>query len=285
MIYSLVYHLLKDIIMEGFTYILTLNNSPVFYIGSTSNLKKRFLRHKNCLIKGTHHNQNLQNAWNISKSTDIKVGIMFSGEIEKAREQETNEIRDRLGNPNMANIGIQAIGGDNYLRHPSAEKLNENKKIAMRRYFDNLSEEKREKLRERSRGKNNPMYGKTHTKEVRERISKHHLGHSYNKGCKLSSEHIAKISARQKLRTGPKNSFYGKKHSLETRKHLSKISQGRKSSNRNIIRINSKEYQSQNDAAKALNVSPKTILFRLRSKNPRFKDYEVVKRWSATSDS
>lgn len=273
-----------DVVMEGFTYILTLSNSPVFYIGSTSDIKKRILHHRKCLKQGIHHNQNLQTAWTQSKSNDIKIGIMFSGDLQQARERETYEIRDHFGNPNMANIGVQAIGGDNFTRHPSLKRLNEEKKVSMRKYFDNLSEEKREQLRERNRGVKNPMYGKNHTSEVKERISKHHLGHSYNKGCKQSLETIRKISERQKLRIGPKNSFYGKKHSLETRKILRQMFIGKKPVNRNIVKIDSVEYESQADAAKALGVSTGTITFRIRSKNPKFRNYEVIKKWSAGNE-
>lgn len=284
MIYPLDYHL-KDIIMEGITYILTLNNSPVFYIGSTSNLKKRRLQHLRHLQKNIHHNVSLQKAWNNSESTDVRVGVMFSGTIEEARKHETDEIRDRLGNPNMVNIGLQACGGDNYSRHPELENLLILKKKAMRKYFDNLSEEKREQLRERNRGHNNPMYGKRHTDEVKQRISKHHQGHSYNKGNKLSPEHVRKISERQKLRIGPKNSFYGKKHSPETVNKLRQSQLGKKPVNSNIIEIDSVQYKSQADAAKALNVCEGTIVFRLRSKSPRFSGYRLLKHWAASNES
>lgn len=35
-----------------------------FYLGSSGNIIKRFSSHKRALIKGTHHNIKLQNAWN-----------------------------------------------------------------------------------------------------------------------------------------------------------------------------------------------------------------------------
>ena len=56
------------------------------------------------------------------------------------------------------------------------------------------------------------MYGKTHTKQAREKISKTH------KGRILTTTHKDNISQANK---GEKNSMYGKKHSKETIEKMS----------------------------------------------------------------
>jgi len=58
----------------------------------------------------------------------------------------------------------------------------------------NHSEESKNKIGNASRGDKNPFYGKRHSKETREKISK---------------------SLKDKM-TGKKNGFYGKKHKQET---------------------------------------------------------------------
>lgn len=70
----------------------------------------------------------------------------------------------------------------------------------------NISEKHRLAIKEANIGEKNPMYGKTHSKEIKERLSQ--IG---------------------KTKTGQKNNFYGKKHSEETKHKLSELAKGRKS--------------------------------------------------------
>jgi hypothetical protein len=80
-------------------------------------------------------------------------------------------------------------------------------------------------------GKNNPFFGKHHTKESRRKMSEYH------KGKKLSYEHRRNLSKAQKKRwenpeqlkklkilfSGKNNPMYGRKHSDETKKKISEI--------------------------------------------------------------
>ena len=79
-------------------------------------------------------------------------------------------------------------------------------------------------------GMNNPFYGKKHTQEVKDIISKKNSGknnwwygkhgeNNPNFGKKHTEEHKNKIS---KSVTGEKNPFYGKKHTEETRERMRK---------------------------------------------------------------
>lgn len=75
-----------------------------------------------------------------------------------------------------------------------------------------MKEETKQKLRELFSGKNNPNYGKTFSKEHRDKLSESH------KGLTLSE------SAREKV-----GKFHrGRKRSLETRKKLSQAMKGNK---------------------------------------------------------
>lgn len=55
--------------------IINLKNNK-FYIGSSNNLHKRFIHHKNSLLKNKHHNKYLQNAWNKYGEENFKFEIV-----------------------------------------------------------------------------------------------------------------------------------------------------------------------------------------------------------------
>ncbi len=106
-----------------------------------------------------------------------------------------------------------------------------------------FTSEQRLRMRERSRGEKNPMFGKKHSKETREKISLANKGKigwkkakpkqlllslkfvriGPNKGKKFSEEHKRKIS---ESITGEKNPFYGKKHTEEYKKWASESRMG-----------------------------------------------------------
>lgn len=110
-------------------------------------------------------------------------------------------------------------------------------KLVSERVF---SEETIEKMRQAKigvfDGKNNPMYGKHHTQETRDKISAKKQGKpSYNKGKPMSEDTKQKIREqkigkkysdevnKKKGRPGDTNPFYGKHHTEETKALLRDI--------------------------------------------------------------
>lgn len=88
-----------------------------------------------------------------------------------------------------------------------------------------LSEEHKQRLSENRKGKNNPFYGKKHTKETREKMSKALRGKNHPLyGKHLSDETKKKLSDLNKGENGP---FYGKKHTKESREKISKANKGK----------------------------------------------------------
>lgn len=94
----------------------------------------------------------------------------------------------------------------------------------------NMSNEQRLILSEKakirlSEPKNNPMYGKKHSAETKQKISNNNKGHaSPNKGKKIHSEEVKRgLSEKAKIRfADPRNNiFYGKKHSEESKAKMS----------------------------------------------------------------
>ena len=115
----------------------------------------------------------------------------------------------------LANISLNARAGDNLTRHPDKDGIVERRTETQKTVLRNRTPEERKELFGRP-GALNGMYGRTHTDETRKRISENNMGHSYNKGCKLSAAHIEKIRERAKKYIGNKNPFFGRHHTQET---------------------------------------------------------------------
>lgn len=188
----------------------TTNNN--FYIGSSKNIEKRFKRHITSLSNNNHHNIYLQRSWNKYGKNNFKFEIIEKTNIDNLLTQEQHYIN--LLNPkyNLGTVG----GGDNISKHPKNKQFRElQSKIVKERLSKLTEEEKRirsekvkgdknpnwkggvkavcvdcgEKIsRYKTRcmlccklGKQNPFYGKSHSKETKNKISK------VNKGKKPSN--------------------------------------------------------------------------------------------------
>lgn len=81
-------------------------------------------------------------------------------------------------------------------------------------------------------GENNPMYGKHHTQEVKERIRQSMLGENnpmYGIGSMKGKQHSKETKRKQsESKKGDKNPMYGKHLTEETKKKLSASMKGRK---------------------------------------------------------
>ncbi len=260
--------------MKPVTYILTLIKTEIFYIGSTSNLQRRLDQHISLLIKNSHKNFKLQQAWNVDceylvnsfEFDDRKSAYDFEEKlIIKANKSERRDL--------MANICLSSSFGDSLTRHPFKNEIINKRVISQKETNSKLSPE--EKIRRFSKpGILNGMFGKTHSPEVRRKLSEMMKGHSFNKGIKLKPDHIAKISARQKLRIGEKNSFYGKHHSKETKEILRKRFLGVKPTNCRKISANGIIFNSCADASRNFNISQGLVTHRL--KNIKYKDWFYI---------
>lgn len=180
---------------KGYIYqiINTYNNK--IYIGSTINLCARWKEHINDLSKNKHHNIHLQRAW-------IKYGrAYFKFSIIEIVE----------------NTGVLLEREDYWLENSKCFDKKFGYNIKMKATGGELPSEVKNKISNSNKGKNkgnkNFMYGKTHTVEAKEKISKTH------KGRVLTEEHKCKIG----------NSVRGKKYnfSIEHRRNLSESFKGR----------------------------------------------------------
>ena len=193
-----------------------------YYIGYSTNINRRFTVHRSKLKQNCHDNIFLQRAYNLDGEDKFKYDIIHICDTEeKAKEIELQYLTD-LGIRNIIyNLNFNNSGGDLLKNHPDKEKIREKILKSQAENMSKLSsEEKSEKYGKF--GEKNGMYGKTHTEEVRKKISDINKGRvSHNKGKKASDETKQKMSEFRKNKyTGQENSFFGKHHSEETKQKI-----------------------------------------------------------------
>jgi len=90
----------------GIYRILNTLNKKV-YIGSSSNIPKRFSTHKSELKKNKHMNVHLQRSWNIHGESHFKFEVLFNCKDEDKLKKESEEIEKHIkkfGEKNLYNI-------------------------------------------------------------------------------------------------------------------------------------------------------------------------------------
>lgn len=262
-------------------YFLFDRNTKCFYVGSTGELEKRLDRHMRDLRNNQHHNHPLQELWN--KYQHMKITWLNFETLEEARVCEQLIIDNNVENDRMLNIGLSTSGGDNLTRNPRRDEIVAKITQTIQDRMSELLPEERRAIWGR-KGKLNPMWGRTHTDEVKKKLSDTHKGNEWAKGSKRSKEHRLKLSWHAKQRRGEKNHFFGKAHSEETKRKLSEARKGNKPPNRIAIRIGDQSFESYAEASRALGIPVPTIHYRLKSKNPKYSDYEHISKCPTTSE-
>lgn len=245
---------------ESVCYRIDVVGTGKFYIGSTNDFLQRMASHKSALKTNNGANPNLQLLHNAGY--EMVFSILSMGTREEMYEFEQECLELNKDNPDLLNVNLRAIGGLNISRHPNQEMIRFNKSLAM------LTEK-------------NPMWGKTHSDAAKAKMAQAATGNTHWLGKTHTEESKQKISAHASTRIGNKNPFFGKSHSEEFKQKARERKLGVKPTNSNVIMVDGVEYLSQADAAKALGVSQGTINFRIKSNNPLFAGYVVVKREAA----
>jgi group I intron endonuclease len=247
-----------------------------YYIGYSTNINRRFTVHRSKLKQKCHDNIFLQRAYNLDGEDKFIYEIIHICHTEEdAKEIELQYLTDLNIREELYNLNFNNSGGDLLTNHPDKEKIREKIINSFKETLNNMTTEERNKKYGRI-GEKNGMFGKTHTEEVRKKLSEIHKGNSYCKGKKASEETKKKISDNAKLKIGDKNPFYGKHHSEETIQKIKEKSKGRLPPNTIKISIDGKIYISISEAARQLNLVAPTVLWRLKSKNPKFDNYKYV---------
>lgn len=263
----------------AFVYRLVHKKTGKFYIGSAASLVKRQKTHRTNLIADRHVNTFLQELFNASKKGWVAFDVESKefDTLEEAREREDALIKKYWGSPLLLNIKHYASGGDYMTNHPRAKELAADKSISAKKLWKKIhSDPERYADRiEKIAGKNNPMYGKTHTPEVRERLRQVNLGKSCpNAGKCLTEEGRERIRAHARTRTGEKNPFHGKTHSPEAIAKIKHANATRDDSwKENIVKaicVEGAVYESLSAASVATGIPRPTLSYRAYNSNPKF---------------
>ena len=170
-------------------------------------------------------------------------------------------------------------GGDNLTRNPKRDEIIELIKLKAKAFMSCLNKQERIQLFGRP-GSKNGMWGKTHTKDARNRISEAQRSRVHQSGYKLNltDEQRAELSERAKLRIGELNPFYGKGHSNETKRRISesKKAQGLLPPNTCQVEVDGRVFESLTEASRQLGFSPALMLYRLRSDKEKYSGYRYL---------
>lgn len=245
-----------------------------YYIGHSQNIEKRFKTHKYNLKRGKHINMFLQNSYNKYGLDSFTFEIIHKFDnVEKSKEKELEYLQNLEIRKELFNLNYNNDGGDMLSHHPNKKEIIKKGIETKKKNIELMTEEQRKKSYSKF-GEKNGMFGKTHTKEARKIFSNLHKGNKYSLGLKRSEETKKKISEIAKQRIGEKNPFFGKVHSEETRKKISEKNLGNKPPTMIKIIVDDIIYDSMTEAGRQLGLNTSVVLWRLKSKNPKFNNYK-----------
>jgi len=225
-----------------------------FYLGSSKNINKRKSVHFSSLRYNKHHCLYLQRAYNKYGKENFRFEI-----IKECKDclREEQEYLDTLDWNSCYNVSKFAGGGDNISNHPNKNEII--KKLIQ------ILDENRYKISPRFKEDNNNWKGGISKKLcISCKLEIPSSNKSKCKNCYFSERNY----------NGSSNPFYNKSHSIETKQLLSKINKERGyiGSQEKAVIIDNKEYKSISFAARELNISPNTIINRIR--NNKFPNYK-----------
>lgn len=257
-------------------YILLEPNTGCYYFGSSEDVEKRIARHYKDLRSGNHHCQPLQQIWN--QHPHLEEMVYPTQDREEAYQLEQAFIQaNSFNRDGMVNVGTGVRGGDNLSRNPRREQIIASITHSLRQRISSMNPEERKQTWGRP-GEINPMFGKTHTAEVRLAVSEINKGNSYALGSTRSPEMRQRLSEIASERKGEKNPFFGKSHSEETKEKIraSKIGQG-SPVNAMKVSVNGNVYDSIKKACEGESISYPTMVKRINSSHVKYANYFFVK--------
>jgi group I intron endonuclease len=249
-----------------------------YYIGYSCNIKQRLQTHKSTLRGGKHRNIRMQRAYEKYGSECFDYEILQECENEEdAKNVELSYLEDLTIRDKLYNLHYNSSGGDMLTFHPDREQIIERMKNTQKKRNSELTQEEYKRKFCTKTGEKNGMYGRTHTDELKKRLSIINKGREPpNKGKKASQETKDKLSVIASERLGEKNPFFGKQHSEETKQKLRESMLGNIPTNAREILIDGETYISATEAGRQINVCTATILHRIKSPNPKFANYFYV---------
>ena len=201
--------------------------------------------------------------WTQKRKTEFDIGIHYF-----TSSKYVKQARNLYGEPDVIHIDKTFTCEKEAQKYE--KKVLKEHKVLNKKYWLNKNiggiifwdSEMKEQKSIKMTGKNNPMYGRKHTKEARKKqgFHKHWLGKKHTNETK---------EKQRKSQYGKNNSFYGRKHTDETKEKQRLKQLGKKQSQETIrkrilknnkkIEIFNKIYNSQKEASIDLDISESTI--------------------------
>lgn len=262
------------------------------YLGSSLNIEKRILRHKNELTKNKHINTHLQREFNKYGVNFFIFEIVEICNKEEVRKIEQNYLdlifSDKKYYKYYYNIGKLSSGGDNISFNPNRDLIIQKIKNGLKLRYSLETIDEKSKRCDKLLGENNPNFGNKWSDEQKEKMSNYRKGiPSKIKGKTFNEIHGEEVALKLKEKMsssmkgkliGEKNGFYGKKHSKE---NLIFFSESQRSKpNKGFVEklkpfiIDDIIYLTLNEASKKLDINYLTIRNRLLSN--RFINYIYI---------
>ena len=265
-------------------YKITCLSSGKYYIGYSKEIEKRFHTHKMLLRASRHFNILLQRAYDKYGYDDFTFDILHTcNATDEAKELELKYLEDINIRPLLYNLHYNNSGGDTLTNHPNRTEIIEKITRSCRIMIDGLIPEKRKEIFGQKIGEKNGMYGRTHTDEIKKRLSDINKGNTYCKGKKASVETRHKMSIVASQRIGDANPFFGKHHSEETKQKLREASAGKLPTNSRTVIVEGVSYVSVTEAGRQIGVCTATIIHRIQSPNPKYVNYHYADTASTES--
>jgi len=264
-------------------YKITCLSSGKYYIGYSKEIEKRFHTHKMLLRASRHFNILLQRAYDKCGCDDFTFEILHTcATVDEAKALELQYLDDINIRPLLYNIHYNNSGGDLLTHHPNRTEIIEKMARTITELNNNMTKEERQQKYGQS-GETNGMYGRTHTDEVKKRISELKTGNTYCKGKKASDETRQKMSIVASQRIGDANHFFGKNHSEETKQKIREANKGRLPPNIRKVIVDGILYSSVNEAGRQLGVCGPTIIHRIKSPNLKYVNYHYADTYPSES--
>ena len=210
--------------MKSGVYKITNTVSGRVYVGSSSNISKRWLAHKFLLKNGQHHSRLLQRSWD-KHGADVfvfEIIVLFPVDLLLQKEQEWIERLNAASPRNGFNV-LPTAGSQRGAKRTAQARLNMSK-AAKGKKKPKRTPEHQAKLTQ-------ARIGKVFSAEVRAKISTAQTGkkrgpHSEATKLKISEAHKGEkpnIEALKKAWAAVR----GSKHSMETRQQMSSTHKAR----------------------------------------------------------
>lgn len=233
-----------------------------FYLGSTKQFEKRITKHKRELKNNVHHCIYLQRSYNKHGVGVFSYSIIETSEnIDQFQWEQT--FLDELDFSKCYNVSKFAGGGDLISYHPNRNEIIQKISETLKRKYKD-----KEIILPNVFGENNNNWKG---------------GITLQTACVCGNvkKYNSNVCNYCRDRNGINNPFYGKFHTEEVKKKMSNLMKGiYKGSQEKSVIIDNITYKSLSEASRQLSINSSTILFRIRSKNERFSNYNYIENSS-----